>query len=206
MREEGYAVDAAADGLDGLAKANSWDYDLVILDIMLPGLDGLSLLKRLRVERKTPVLILSARDTLDDRVAGLDLGADDYLIKPFELAELQARARALIRRSLGVTTTMITIATLSIDTAARTVQLADELIELTAREYRLLELLAMRRGQMVTRTMIYDHLFDDEHDSMSNLVDVYISRLRSKLGKDWITTRRGEGYILDNPPDTLNKP
>ncbi len=203
MRDEGYAVDAATDGLDGLTKATSWEYDLVILDIMLPGLDGLSLLKQLRADRKVPVLILSARDTVDDRVAGLNLGADDYLIKPFELAELQARVRALVRRSHGVATTMITMGPLSIDTASRQVHMANERIELTAREYRLLEMLMMRAGQMVTRTMIYDHLFDEEHDSLSNLVDVYISRLRSKLGKGWITTRRGEGYILDNSPDTL---
>lgn len=203
MRDEGYAVDAASDGLDGITKATSWDYDLVILDLMLPGLDGLSLLRRLRSDRKTPVLILSARDTVDDRVAGLDLGADDYLIKPFELAELQARVRALVRRSHGVANSMISIGTLLIDTSSRNVYLDEAKLDLTAREYRLLEMLAMRSGQMVTRTMIYDHLFDEEHDSLSNLVDVYISRLRSKLGKGWITTRRGEGYILDQPPDTV---
>ncbi len=208
MRDQGYAVDMAADGPSGLTKAMSWDYDLVILDLMLPGFDGQQLLQRLRRERKTPVLILSARDTLKDRIEGLDLGADDYLIKPFELTELQARVRALIRRSIGVANTLLTIGQLTVDTAARRVQLAGVEIVLTAREYRLLELMAMRRGQVVTRTMIYDHLFDEDHDSLSNLVDVYVSRLRTKLGKQWITTRRGEGYVLDDvatsPIDALN--
>jgi two-component system, OmpR family, response regulator len=197
LREEGYAVDTAADGADGLSKAMCWDYDGIVLDLMMPKMNGLEVLAQLRKQKDTPVLILTARDTVNDRVKGLDTGADDYLVKPFQLAELLARLRALIRRSLGNTDPVITVGAVTIDTAARRVTVDGHHVTFTAREYALTELLVLRRNQVVTRSMIYDHLFDESHDSLSNMVDVYISRVRAKLGKDFITTRRGEGYIVD---------
>ncbi len=196
LREHGYAVDPADDGEAGLLKALNRDYDIVILDLMLPKLSGLELLGELRERKQTPVLVLTAKDTVADRVTGLDSGADDYLVKPFQLAELKARLRALIRRSAGQADPVITTGGITVDTAARRVSIAGNPVELTAREYGLVELLVMNRNRLVTRTMIYDHLFDENHDSLSNLVDVYVSRLRSKLGKEFITTRRGEGYIV----------
>ncbi len=197
LREEDYAVDDAADGEEGLYKAGVWNYDAIVLDIMLPKLGGLELLAALRREKNTPVLLLTARDAVDDRVKGLDAGADDYLVKPFELAELQARLRSLIRRSSNQQTPVVDVGAVSIDTTARQVSLDGKPITFTAREYRLVELLILNRGKLVTRTMIYDHLFDDTHDTMSNIVDVYISRIRAQLGKEFIRTRRGEGYIID---------
>ncbi len=198
LREEDYSVDTADDGEEGLYKAQTWEYDAIILDVMLPKRDGWSLLATLRASKPTPVLMLTARDAVPDRVRGLDLGADDYLVKPFELSELTARLRALIRRSKGQPRPVMDIGDVRIDTAARTVTLRQELIALTAKEYSLLEMLALHRGTLVTRTMIYDHLFDENDDSLSNLVDVYISNLRRKLGHDLITTRRGHGYLIDD--------
>ena len=196
LREAAYAVDEAADGEEGLFKATSWEYDAVILDLLLPKLTGWELLTRLRQTHKTPVLILTARDGVADRVRGLDAGADDYLIKPFALAELLARLRALIRRSAGQATGELVIGELVVDIRARTVTRGGESVALTAREFSLLELLALHQGQVVTRTQIYDHLFDETDDTLSNLVDVHVSNLRRKLGKDFITTRRGQGYLL----------
>jgi two-component system OmpR family response regulator len=197
LREEGYAVDEAADGRSGLFKAKVNDYDAVVLDLMLPGMDGFAVLRELRKEKRTPVLILTARDALGDRVKGLDSGADDYLTKPFELAELLARLRALIRRSAGGAVSVIEIGEVTVNTAARTVHKAGQLVNLTAREYSLVELLALHRGEVVTRTMIYDHLFDETDDSLSNLVDVHVANVRKKLGHNFIVTRRGQGYLID---------
>jgi two-component system OmpR family response regulator len=197
LREEGYAVDEAAEGEDGLFKACAWDYDAIVLDLMLPGLDGWELLRRLRRQRKTPVLILTARDAVADRVRGLDAGADDYLVKPFALGELLARARALIRRAAGAATACLEIGDVVIDTGARVVSRLGQPVALTAREYALVELLALHRGRLVSRSTIYDHLFDENEDSLSNLVDVYVHNVRKKLGKDFITTRRGQGYLID---------
>ena len=185
LREDGYAVDEAADGQEGLYKATSWDYDAIVLDLLMPKLTGWQVLEKLRATHKTPVLILTARDGVNDRVRGLDGGADDYLAKPFHLVELKARLRALIR-----------VGELTVDTKAKTVTRAETLLQLTPREFSLLELLAVHRGQVVTRTQIYEKLFDENEDSLSNLVDVHVSNLRRKLGKDFITTRRGQGYIL----------
>ena len=199
LREDGYAVDGAPDGEEGLYKAESYDYDAIVLDIMLPRLDGWELLRRLRKTKKTPVLMLTARDGVRDRVRGLDAGADDYLAKPFELDELLARLRALIRRSASQAQSRLKIGNVFIDTAARIVSCRGEEIALTAREYSLLEFLALHRGKLVTRTMLYDHLFDENDSTLSNLLDVHVFNLRKKLGHDFITTRRGHGYSIESP-------
>ncbi len=197
LAEEGYTVDSAANGEEGLTKAKIYDYDAIVLDLMLPRINGWDLLRELRRKKATPVLIVTARDALQDRVLGLDIGGDDYLVKPFELKELQARLRALIRRSAGKTKSLIELGDVAIDTAARTVAKQGELVPLTAREYALVEYLALHRRQLVTRTMIYDQIFADNDDTFSNLIEVYISNLRKKLGKEFIATRRGQGYMID---------
>lgn len=196
LREEGYAVDTAADGDEGSYKAESWDYDAIILDVMLPRLDGWGVLQKLRRTKKTPVLMLTARDQTRDRVRGLDSGADDYLIKPFDLSELLARVRALIRRSAGQTRNVIEFGDITIDTAARIVLQKGEAVTLTAREYALVEYLALHRGEVVSRTALYEHLFDEDDSTLSNLLDVHVSNIRKKLGPDFITTRRGHGYSI----------
>ncbi|HTY89534.1 MAG TPA: response regulator transcription factor [Candidatus Acidoferrum sp.] len=197
LREEGYAVDIANEGEDGWFKAESYDYDAVVLDVMLPKLDGWEILRRLRKIKKTPVLMLTARDQSRDRVRGLDTGADDYVIKPFDLPELFARLRALIRRSANKTTNVIEIGDVAIDVAARKVSRAGKPVELTAREYTLLEFLTLHRGEVVTRTQLYEHLFDENDSTLSNLLDVHVSNLRKKLGAEFITTRRGHGYCIE---------
>ncbi|MCE9612554.1 MAG: response regulator transcription factor [Chthoniobacter sp.] len=197
LREEGYAVDTAADGEDGLCKAETVNYDAVVLDVMLPRLDGWEILRRLRATKKTPVLLLTARDRSADRVRGLDLGADDYLVKPFDLPELLARLRALIRRSASATRSVIELGDVRIDLAARTISRNGTAIVLTAREYVLVEYLALHRGEVVTRTTLYEHLFDDTDDTLSNLLDVHVSNVRKKLGHAFIATRRGHGYCIE---------
>ena len=197
LREDGYAVDGAADGEDGLYKAESYDYDAIVLDLMLPGIDGWELLRRLRKAKKTPVLVLTARDAVHDRVRGLDTGADDYLVKPFELVELLARLRALIRRSASQAQARLEMGEVAIDSAARTVLRRGKAVALTAREYALVEFLALHHGSLVTRTMLYEHLFDENDDTFSNLLDVHVSNIRKKLGHDFITTRRGHGYCIE---------
>ncbi|MEQ1905440.1 MAG: response regulator transcription factor [Pirellulaceae bacterium] len=197
LTESGYAVDAAADGGEGLVKAQSWEYDALVLDLNLPKMDGFQILQKLRETKTTPVLILSARDALDDRIRGLDTGADDYLIKPFSFIELHARLRALIRRAAGQTTSAIEIGDVEIDLAKQTVTKAGQTVQLTAREYALVELLALHRGKLISRTLVYDHIFGEDDESLSNLVDVHISHIRKKLGSDFVTTRRGQGYIVD---------
>jgi two-component system OmpR family response regulator len=196
LREDGYAVDEAADGQEGLFKATSWEYDAIVLDLLMPKLTGWQVLEALRKTHKTPVLILTARDGVNDRVRGLDAGADDYLGKPFHLVELKARLRAIIRRAAGLASSEILIGELTVDTRAKTVRRGETHLLLTPREFSLLELLALHRGEVVSRTQIYEHLFDENEDNLSNLVDVHVSNLRRKLGKDFITTRRGQGYIL----------
>jgi two-component system OmpR family response regulator len=197
LREEGYAVDTAGDGEEGLFSAESNDYDAIVLDVMMPKLDGWEVLTRLRKSKKTPVLMLTARDQSRDRVRGLDTGADDYVVKPFDLDELLARLRALIRRTSGQTASAITIGKVTIDTAARMVSLDSATVTLTAREYALLEYLAMHKGEVVTRTALFEHLFDENESSLSNLLDVHVSNLRKKLGHGFITTRRGHGYCIE---------
>jgi len=197
LRETGYAVDTAEDGEEGLYKAESWEYDAVVLDVMLPKLDGWTVLQRLRKTKKTPVLMLTARDQSKDRVRGLDTGADDYVVKPFDLSELLARLRALIRRSANQTRSRIELADVVIDVAARTVSHAGKPVTLTAREYSLVEYLALHRGEVVTRTALYEHLFDENDSTLSNLLDVHVSNIRKKLGAEFITTRRGHGYCIE---------
>jgi DNA-binding response OmpR family regulator len=201
LEEEGFAVDVATDGEEGDFKARTSEYDIIILDLMLPKVDGLALLQKWRASGlSTHVLVLTARSDLGDKVRGLDLGADDYLTKPFEFDELLARLRALIRRGHQVKSPMIQIQNLEIDTAARTVRRDGRAIDLTPREYSLLEYLAFHRGQVVTRTMLWEHLWDEHNQSTSNVVDVYIRYLRNKIDKGYdpplILTRWGEGYML----------
>lgn len=197
LREEGYAVDAAADGEDGLFKAASFNYDAIILDVMMPKLDGWEMLERLRKTKKTPVLMLTARDAHGDRVKGLDTGADDYLVKPFDLSELLARLRALIRRSNNQTNSKIEIRDVVLDTRARTAARGGLPIVLTAREFAIIEYLAIHRGEVITRTELYEHLFDENDATLSNLLDVHIFSIRKKLGSEIIATRRGQGYCIE---------
>ena len=197
LRDEGYAVDTAADGEDGFYKAESSDYDAIVLDVMLPKMDGWEILRQLRKIKKTPVLMLTARDQSRDRVKGLDTGADDYVVKPFDLEEIFARLRAIIRRSANKTTNVIDIGEVKVDTAARNVFLKGKPVEITAREYALVEFLALHRGEVVTRTTLYEHLFDEDDSTLSNLLDVHVSNVRKKLGAEFITTRRGHGYCIE---------
>ena len=204
LREEGFAVDATADGEEGLWYARTGDYDVIVLDLMLPKVDGLTILRTLREQKnQVHVLVLTARDTVDDRVQGLDLGADDYLVKPFALEELLARIRALVRRKYGNKEPTVRVEDLELDTGSRTVRRAGQIIKLTAREYSLLELLALRAGQAVTRAEIWEHVYDFAADMGSNVIDVYVARLRKKLEQNGQTrlihTRRGIGYVLGEP-------
>ena len=196
LRKEGYAVDSAADGEIGLYKATSNDYDAIVLDVLIPRLDGWQLLTRLRETKVTPVLMLTALDNSDDRVRGLDIGADDYLGKPFDVPELLARLRALIRRSARQPLPTIELGNVRINTLTRTVTRAGRVVTLTAREYVVLEFLALHRGEVVTRTALYDHIFDEDDDTLSNILNVHVSNLRNKLGADLILTRRGHGYLI----------
>lgn len=197
LREEGYAVDPSETGDGGLYMAESYDYDAIVLDVMLPGLDGWEVLRRLRKTKRTPVLMLTARDTPQDRVRGLDTGADDYVLKPFDLPELLARLRALIRRAAGKADSRIALGMITIDTRARTVTRDGETLAFTAREYSILEYLALHRGEVVSRTELYEHLFDENEDTLSNLLDVHVFNIRKKLGHDFIATRRGQGYCIE---------
>ena len=197
LREEDYAVDVASDGEEGLYKAQNNEYDAIVLDVMLPKLDGWQVLERLRKTRKTPVLFLTARDATADRVRGLDGGGDDYLVKPFDLSELFARLRSLIRRTADRSSPVIAIGKTSIDTRARTVAVDGKPIPLTAKEYMILEYLAQHRGKVITRTELYEHVFDERSDTLSNLLDVHVYNLRKKMACDLVATRRGHGYCIE---------
>jgi len=198
LAEAGFAVDIAADGEDGLFRIREIGYDAVVLDLMLPRLDGWSVLEAARADGiRMPILVLTARDQLADRVRGLNIGADDYLVKPFAITELVARLHALIRRSYGSAAATLTVGDLVIDMAARQVSRDGVPIELTAREFAILELLTRSRGAVVARATIYEHIYDDETDVLSNVIDVHVAALRRKLGADLIRTRRGEGYLID---------
>jgi DNA-binding response OmpR family regulator len=205
LRKEGFAVDIAGDGEEGLWYAESYDYDVIILDIMLPLMDGLTVLKRLREQHKNVyVLLLTARDTVEDRVHGLKLGADDYLTKPFAFEELHARIDALIRRRYDQNDPIVQVGDLVLNTTSHCVTINDCPLELQPREYALLEYLALRQGQIVSRTEIEQHLYDEKKDLLSNTVDSCICVLRRKLKEGGlpgiIRTCRGEGYMLEETP------
>ncbi len=202
LRADGYTVDACGDGLTAVDYLLAADYDVLVLDIMLPGLDGLSVLKRLRAEGKTlPVLLLTAKGTIEDRVQGLDAGADDYLVKPFSYAELSARIRALLRRQTPqLQTEKLQLADLEMDVAARQVFRAGQEIQLTQREFSLLEVLLRHQGIVLTRERIEEQIYDFDFEGGSNVIDVYIRYLRKKIDENYepklIHTVRGTGYVL----------
>jgi two-component system copper resistance phosphate regulon response regulator CusR len=201
LREHAYAVDVANDGLHGLEMASTSDYDLFVLDVLLPGINGLEVCRRLRRQRlSTPVLMLTARGEPDQRVEGLDVGADDYLSKPYHFPELLARVRALLRRGPALASAVLRIEDLAIDTRSRHVERAGRTVQLTTKEYALLEYLARREGDVVGRADIAEHVWDDSFDPLSNLIEVYIQRLRRKIddgaSMKLIQTRRGAGYCL----------
>jgi two-component system copper resistance phosphate regulon response regulator CusR len=201
LREQGYAIDVSTDGEMALYQTSINDYDLVILDVMLPRKDGFQVCREMRAEGSAfPVLMLTARDTVDDRITGLDSGADDYLIKPFDFRELLARTRALLRRGEALHTETIEIDDLEIDTRARRVRRARRNIQLTAKEYALLEYLARNIDKVLSRAEIAEHVWDENFDVFSNLIDVYIKRLRRKIDDGHevklFQTRRGEGYVF----------
>ena len=202
LREAGFAVDVTGDGEEDLWYATGNDYDVIILDVMLPGMDGLTILRRIRSEgRAAHVLILTAKDTVPDRVKGLDLGADDYLIKPFAFEELLARVRALARRAYRTKNPLLEVGDLRIETTTQRAWRGQEEVQLTSREYALLEYLAMRAGEVVSRTDIWEHVYEFNSEADSNVVDVYIGYLRKKIerpGKpSLIHTLRGKGYSLE---------
>jgi len=204
LRQSGYTVDLSSDGEGGLWQAEANDYDVIILDIMLPKLDGLTVMRRLRTQgQQMPILLLTARDTVADRVEGLQTGADDYLVKPFALQELLARVQVLCRRHFATQTNRLVLGDLELDLAAHAVTRSGQPLELTARELRLLEYLARRRGQIVTRGEIETHIYNDAVDLMSNVVDSAICSLRKKLegpgSPPLIHTKRGLGYTLKEP-------
>jgi DNA-binding response OmpR family regulator len=206
LREHAYAVDIASDGDAALEQAAVNQYDLLIVDVLLPGIDGFEVCRRLRAEgASVPILMLTALGRLDDRVEGLDAGADDYLPKPYHFKELLARVRALLRRGPALASAVLSVGDLTIDTRARRVERAGRNIQLTTKEYSLLEYLARRQGEVVGRADIAEHVWDDGFDPMSNLIEVYIQRLRRKIddGQDvkLIHTRRGAGYTLDSARD-----
>jgi two-component system copper resistance phosphate regulon response regulator CusR len=201
LRERGYAVDTSSDGLDAGYKAGINEYDLVILDLMLPRKDGLTVCSELRATgAEVPILMLTARDAIDDRIRGLDSGADDYLTKPFDYRELLARIRALLRRGPTKHMDTIHVGDLTVDLQLRRVARAEKSVRLTATEYALLEYLARRSGELVTRAEISEHVWDETFDPFSNLIEVYVQRLRHKIDAGHATklihTRRGEGYVL----------
>jgi two-component system copper resistance phosphate regulon response regulator CusR len=207
LREQTYAVDVTADGEDALYKAFVNDYDAVILDVMIPGRNGFEVCRELRATgSNVPVIMLTARDALHDRITGLDTGADDYLTKPFEFAELLARMRALLRRGHVVRPAALIVADLVIDTRAHRVTRGGRHVELTAKEYALLEYLAREQGRVLSRTEIAEHVWDENFDSFSNLIEVNINRLRRKIDAPplvpLIHTRRGEGYMMAAPDDS----
>ena len=201
LREAGYAVDEASDGEQAIWLARSDEHDVIVLDLMLPKLNGLSVLKSLR-GRGCPahVLILTAKDTNEDKVSGLELGADDYLVKPFHFAELLARVKALVRRKYEVKTTVLRVGDLEIDLSRRTVRRGDQPVDLSGREYGLLEYLALNAQRIVSRSDLWQHVYDFNASPESNVVDVYIKRLRAKIERKdkprLIHTRRGQGYVL----------
>ena len=201
LREESYAVDVVANGNDAVYQTEINDYDLIVLDVMIPGMDGFAVCKAVRTSgQRTPILMLTARDGVEDRITGLDSGADDYLTKPFEFRELLARLRALLRRPTELRPPRIVVGDLELDTASQTARRGNRSIPLTAKEYALLEFFARNAGRVIGRSEIAEHVWDETFDPFSNLIEVYVNRLRRKLGEDegkpLLQTRRGSGYVL----------
>jgi len=202
LRDAGYVVEAADEGEEAQFLGETEDYDAVVLDLGLPGVDGLTVLQRWRAAgRRMPVLVLTARDTWRDKVTGLRAGADDYLAKPFELEEMVARVEALIRRAAGHASPVLTCGDVEVDTAAGRVTLAGQPVTLTALEYRTLSYLAHHVGQIVSKTELTEHIYGQDFDRDSNVIEVLINRLRQKLGRKAIETHRGRGYRLVAPAD-----
>ena len=205
LQEHGFNVDAAADGEEGLYCAREYALDLAIVDLGLPKLNGMELIKKLRAEGKSyPVLILTARDKWQDKVEGLQAGADDYLAKPFQTEELIARLRALIRRSAGVASSELIAGDIRLDTRSGKVTKAGEPVKLTAQEYKLLSYLMHHKGKVVSRTELIEHIYDQDFDRDSNTIEVFVTRIRKKLGPDVITTIRGLGYSLEEPGERVS--
>lgn len=203
LQEAGFSVDMVHDGEEGLAGAMSNPYDVVVLDVMLPGIDGLEVSRRLRSNRvQTPILMLTARDAVDDRVAGLESGADDYLAKPFAIREVVARIRALARRHLPDRTAILRAGPIVLDTAARILQVRDRVVELTAKEFSILEYFMLHQARVLTRSQIIEHVWDYDFGGGRNLIEVYVGRLRRKLigagAGDPFVTVRGSGYRFDS--------
>jgi DNA-binding response OmpR family regulator len=206
LRESGYAVDVVADGNDAVFQASSSSYDLVVLDVLLPGKNGFAVCRELRAAAASmPILILSARSEIADRVRGLDLGADDYLSKPFAVEELRARVAALLRRRSLPQQITLKVGNIHLDRGRRSVEVRGHVVELTGKEYSLLEYLLLNRGHIVTRKEIAEHVWDEHFDPFSNLIEVYVGRLRQKLDlpadkgrSSFLTTRRGEGYVVED--------
>ncbi|MEY4501676.1 MAG: hypothetical protein RIS52_1566 [Pseudomonadota bacterium] len=200
LESNGYAVDLATDGEDGHYLGSNESYDAIILDLGLPEIDGLTVLDRWRKEGKvTPVLVLTARDSWSDKVAGLDAGADDYLAKPFQSQELIARLRALIRRASGNASSELISGEVRLDTRSGRVTLAGDPVKMTAQEYKLLSYLMHHKGKVVSRTELIEHIYDQDFDRDSNTIEVFVTRIRKKLGQDVVTTIRGLGYSLEDP-------
>jgi DNA-binding response OmpR family regulator len=201
LKENSFTVELSFDGEEGLYMAETYPYDAVILDIMLPKMDGFAIMDRLRAKKiNVPVLMLTAKGELGDRIKGLNIGADDYITKPFEFSELLARLKAVIRRNKGTASSIIEIADLTIDTHSRTVKRAKKGIKLSAKEYNIIEYLALNKGRVISRTELTEHIYDSDFDLDSNIIDVYINYLRNKIDKDFgkplIHTLRGSGYML----------
>ena len=211
LQEQSYAVDVATTGAEALYQVEINDYDLVVLDVMIPGKNGFEVCRAIRsLGKRMPVLMLTARDAVEDRITGLDSGADDYLTKPFEFGELLARLRALLRRPRELRPPQFVVGDLTLDTASQTAKRGNRVISLTSKEYALLEFLARNAGRVVGRSEIAEHVWDESFDPFSNLIEVYVNRLRRKLDDNGdpplLQTRRGSGYILAAAPEEPGKP
>lgn len=199
LQASGFIVETAADGAEGLYQAENWDYDAIVLDVMMPDTDGWEFLKRIRRMKKTPILMLTALGELDDRIRGLNTGADDYLPKPYEPVELIARLRALVRRSAGQAENIISLGRVTIDTESQSITLDDQPVKLSLSQYRIVEQLAFQAGKLVTRKALCEALLIEDEEDFSNVLDVQIYNIRKKLGRDFLQNRRGAGYIIPMP-------